>query len=131
MKSVQFAQHTVTRYDDARLNLDRTTAVWVEWPTPAVEGGRRGDYFLPDDAAKLLLLQCEDVQWPVFKSARFLRDWLHGADESTRLTWRSTWKKWTAWWLLERQNESSPVSSLESRSAQNHCGAAPLESRAE
>lgn len=131
MKSAAFAEHCVTRYDDARLHLDRTNAVWVEWPTPAVEGGLRGDYFLPEDAAQLLLLQCEDFQRPAFPSARFLRDWLHRADESTHRKWRSTWKKWTAWWLLERQNESSPVSSLESSSSQNDCGAAPLDSRAE
>lgn len=105
MKSAAFAEHCVVSYDDRRLHLDRTNAVWVEWPTPAVEGGLWGDYFLPEDAAQLLLLQCEDFQRPVFRSARFVRDWLHHADDSTRLNWRSVWKKWVAVWGAEADSQ--------------------------
>ena len=102
MKSVQFAQHKITSYDDRRLHLDRTNAVWVEWPLPAIEGGVSGAYFLPDDAAELLLHQCEDYQKPVFRSAAFIRDWLQKADEETRSKWLPVWRKWAEVWRIER-----------------------------
>ena len=102
MKSVQFAEHTITRYDDERLALDRTNVVWVEWPLPATEGRVSGAYFLPDDAAELLLHQCEDYKKPIFRSASFVRDWLHTADEKVRPKWLRVWRKWAEVWRLER-----------------------------